>query len=408
MEALPKIVRQRLQSRVKPGVHPHADLLTAFAEKMLTEREGTRVLEHLSRCEDCREVVFLAAPQQMPVQAGERVPVSVGWLSWPVLRWGAALACVVVVGTAITLHQQSQNRLAFRDSEKAVSEKTQSPAPNTAPPETERKTTPNSVPLGEVGDKIARSKDVDKLQARSEPTTRPSRNAMTAIPRLPMQFDRSRQINGNETGANGAISAGAALDENQPVASAPAMMAKGANLAAQAENSQKQAVTGRDTVNVSAASETAVVESANAALAKTKDASNATGREFAYSAKKLDSASNVSTTVAPRWMLTSGGVLQRSWDDGKTWEPVSVVNKVSFQTLASVAAEVWVGGASGILYHSSDAGLHWSQVMPQANGESLTAGIVRIEFSDAQNGKLTTVNGEIWTPSDAGKTWQKN
>jgi photosystem II stability/assembly factor-like uncharacterized protein len=46
--------------------------------------------------------------------------------------------------------------------------------------------------------------------------------------------------------------------------------------------------------------------------------------------------------------------------------------------------------------------------MPQANGKSLVAGIAGIKFSDAQNGKVTTVSGETWTTSDAGKTWQKN
>src|SRR5579863_3014885 len=32
--------------------------------------------------------------------------VSAPWFSWPILRWGAGIACIVVVGTAITLRQR--------------------------------------------------------------------------------------------------------------------------------------------------------------------------------------------------------------------------------------------------------------------------------------------------------------
>ncbi len=39
---------------------------------------------------------------------------------------------------------------------------------------------------------------------------------------------------------------------------------------------------------------------------------------------------------------------------------------------------------------------------PVADGKPLTADIVTVEFGDAQHGKLTTGNREIWTTSDAG------
>ena len=49
MEQLPKIVRERLQATAKPGAHPDPDLLTAFAEKSLSERERGPVLEQIGR-----------------------------------------------------------------------------------------------------------------------------------------------------------------------------------------------------------------------------------------------------------------------------------------------------------------------------------------------------------------------
>ena len=73
MEQLPKIVRQRLQATAKAGVHPDPDLLTAFAEKSLKERERSLVLQHLAQCADCRSVISLAIPEveAAPFHSGE-------------------------------------------------------------------------------------------------------------------------------------------------------------------------------------------------------------------------------------------------------------------------------------------------------------------------------------------------
>ena len=111
MEQLPKIVQQRLQGPAQPGVHPDPDLLTAFAEKSLNDRERAHVLQHLAECADCREVLSLATPAIEPALAPG--PERSKWLSWPVLRWGALAACVVVVSAAVTLHYEHQESTAI-------------------------------------------------------------------------------------------------------------------------------------------------------------------------------------------------------------------------------------------------------------------------------------------------------
>src|SRR3989441_12076182 len=108
MADVPKIVRQRLQATAKAGVHPDPDLLTAFAEKSLGERERPQMLEHLAQCADCREVVSLAIPELQPAQSASAGLAKSPWLRWPVLRWGALAACVVVVGAAVTLRHQKR------------------------------------------------------------------------------------------------------------------------------------------------------------------------------------------------------------------------------------------------------------------------------------------------------------
>src|ERR1035438_10594176 len=87
MQNVPKIVRDRLQAAPPAVNHPDADLLTAFAERSLPDRERTVVLEHLARCGDCRGIVALSLPEVESVQTTVR-PSPSGWLTWPALRWG--------------------------------------------------------------------------------------------------------------------------------------------------------------------------------------------------------------------------------------------------------------------------------------------------------------------------------
>jgi photosystem II stability/assembly factor-like uncharacterized protein len=109
----------------------------------------------------------------------------------------------------------------------------------------------------------------------------------------------------------------------------------------------------------------------------------------------------------PRWTLTSDGTLQRSLDSGKTWETIPVSSQANFRALAANGLDIWVGGAKGALYHSSDAGQHWTQVRPIANGELLSSDIIGVEFPDPQHGTLSTSAQETWTTDDAGLSWQK-
>ena len=153
------------------------------------------------------------------------------------------------------------------------------------------------------------------------------------------------------------------------------------------------------------------------------------------------------TAPLPRWTISANGGLQRSYDSGKTWQNVDVhssptssadslalvVGNVSadsksdkdsdvksmkrmaansvtptiFRAVAANGADVWAGGSSGALYHSLDAGLHWTRVTPSSSSAALTGDIVALEFSDAQHGKIATSSGETWITPDDGQSWQK-
>jgi Photosynthesis system II assembly factor YCF48 len=160
----------------------------------------------------------------------------------------------------------------------------------------------------------------------------------------------------------------------------------------------------------------------------------------------------VKAEFGPRWMITPTGGLQRSFDEGNSWQDVSVAaspappasgRNVSalmatpateaqqqapagqavakqtaqkkaalapapvFRVVTSTGSEVWAGGVNAALYHSVDTGNSWIHVVPSAGGATLTGDVIRLEFADPQHGQIVTSTPEIWSTSDGGQTWQK-
>jgi len=78
-----------------------------------------------------------------------------------------------------------------------------------------------------------------------------------------------------------------------------------------------------------------------------------------------------------------------------------------FRALAATGSEVWAGGSNAVLYHSLDAGAHWTRVLPSSAGTELTGDITAVDFFDLQHGRITTSTPEVWTTADDGQTWHK-
>src|SRR5215831_12374912 len=105
MDALKKIVADRL--RVQPtGPHPDAEVLSAFAENALPAKERDVVLQHLSSCTDCRDIIFLASATPTDTQQVIAVPKHYPRFA---LRWGTLAACVVI-GAAVLLSRPGRKQ----------------------------------------------------------------------------------------------------------------------------------------------------------------------------------------------------------------------------------------------------------------------------------------------------------
>jgi len=453
MQNVPKIVRERLQAAPPVVDHPDADVLTAFAEMSLPDRERGLVLEHLSRCGDCRDVLALALPAS---EAVETVTVRArgGRLMWPALRWGfvtAGVAAIILVGVLEVQRRQSPMAFKTTSGEQAVA--------------TEARNQPPAVQPAAPSEK----KDQDKVEASAHRST--DTGSVHTVPMLtaPKQMLRSEaptrtyasQFHG---GAAGSAMGGAVL-RSGPNAGAQSQQL-GQSQGQPALNSATPAISGQQTAKLSQpapippTSQTVDVTgeaptTVDATQAQVSQVQTADQQSLDDSASRLSKAKPAGAVQAEgsgappsmprqllRWTISSAGVLQRSFDGGNTWQDVDVsagsmfANNLTslevsaeasrtkerdgakktlkapaptlvFRAVAANGADVWAGGSSGMLYHSLDAGGHWTRIVPAAAGIALTGDIVSLQFSDPPRGRVITSTPEVWITSDDGQSWQK-
>ena len=375
MAGLPKIAMQRLNEKsAAAGIHPDPNLISALVENSLPRDARAQVVRHLAQCVDCREITFLSSPDQartLPIAAS----APSRWLAWPVLRWGAAVAAVVVVVAAVSLHRPSGGSSTSSSAVQATDApiaKEKAASASLAEEKRDMAAVTKNAPVSPV---VTNSAVANAEGERPDQFKKQSARG-TALPMLAQK--------------------------------SPARGDKIAN-----ERSDELGKT--QTVQVTAGSVS--VEAGQVVPGRAKDAasapdSNMGGGTDAGFAPSSAAASQAHSAIhipmaAPRWTLTSEGTLQRSLDFGRTWQIVQVARQATFRALAASGKDIWVGGAKGALYHSTDAGQSWTQVQPLAAGQALTGDIIGVEFSDALHGKLSMSNQEIWTTEDGGQSWRK-
>ena len=444
MEQLPNIVRKRLNS-APAGDHPDPDLLTAFAEQALPDQERTRVLLHLARCADCRDVLALAVPPVVAASGALDTGRTV-WFRWPILRWGAAAACVVIVGSAVLIKHDSMMRstkiATVQENPRAdrLFEEQSRQSPQPAAPFPERERAYLSADNEPTKKKFAASAQVGDQELGRQLEG----HAVTKVPSKSMMGQLPGGLAGERRGptVGGALDVGAAAGRfsQGPMAyvpkptTVPKVEAK--STAPQEQNSNEFAVVEvpkpPESVAVQATANS--VNESSAPAAESYEKREAPGKAKASTASamfdamktpaamaapsgELDAKQGVSRARAERvvsqrsllsrWTISSDGQLQHSVDSGQTWQPVVVAEKATFRALSANGPDVWVGGAAGLLYHSIDAGAHWTQVKPTTADANLTADIAAIEFTDFRRGKITTSTGESWITEDGGQSWRK-
>jgi hypothetical protein len=474
MQNVPKIVSERLRASGPVADHliadhPEADVLTAFSERSLSDRERAVVVDHLARCGDCRDALALALPA---TEATQRVVSPArGWFPWPALRWGFAAAGLVVIASFGVIEYQQRTRgqstvakFAEPRAESLYSQPQASPAA-VAIPKKERDDSTSmrmessahsiaGVPLPSAVKEISEPK-------RSEPAlaahTAPKGDALqgSAVgavggvihgrqivggPNMPVQWQQQQaSVTSRRTPQ---VSTPAARQQSALAAHVPpisqTVTVEATVPATQTETSELQTAQ-----NQAGQSGAVQPQAAPQTSDQSQAASDQTSALVVDEPSDLVSKAKPATTLRakamrnapPHWAISPAGTLQRSFDQGKTWQDVDVAKssassqtvalatekdnlddkKVSaapalsvvFRAVAVNGSDVWAGGSNAALYHSLDAGSHWTQVFPTSDGASLTGDVISLEFSDAKQGRIRTATGETWMTADDGQTWQK-
>jgi Photosynthesis system II assembly factor YCF48/Putative zinc-finger len=369
---LPKPMLDALARETGPVDHPSADALAAFVERTLASEENRQVTEHLARCGDCRETVFLAsgAAEESEVDHRELVAAAAAQITLQPateaggprarrLVWAMPLAAAFLIAAGVLVWQQAQRprqglELASK-AESKVEERRAVPAPTITPqqPSTEgmmqstvRKPAPKASPAKSVA-----SKTPSVVGERARPSA----------------YDAMGVEEPVESGAPVAKDEADKIAIGGPITAAPAGQA-GTRAFAIAP-SKREGV-----ANTHSASSVAVLN------------------RMAVNPRVAG--------PSPEWRVTQEGHLERLTANG--WSRVLVDETAMFRVVAVIGNEVWAGGAGGALFHSNNGGQEWKAV---SLGGADVGTISSIRFDDGSHGMVVTDAGKRWSTSDGGATW---
>ena len=404
MWGIPKIVLERLKGRSvgRPDnrrsaidnqqfQHPDANLLAAFLERSLTERERTQVLSHLAECAECREIAALPLPAEAEAAEPARSPAGSGWSVGRLVRWGALAAALGAVVVVAVLRQDSRIRVqtASNAAPPAITAKASEAARQAPQPLPARPTT--RAAKRRVQPKFLESAgEMAKLQ-RPAPT-QPTQRFTALSPRLE----------------------GRALTPPRAQIRPPAATAA---IPQSAQSAEVSAGLSTDLIHA-AAQPSAVVERPPAPTYDKKSLAGGAGASTPMRAKALQARLPANAFRSPLqgavaqpgalWSISPEGKLQRSEDGGKNWQEVRVDDKVEFRTIQVNGRDIWAGGSGGALYHSSDGGGTWTRVNPASGATPATETIVSISCSssDLQQITVKTASGTQWASDDGGQHWR--
>ena len=357
---LPKPMLESLRREAAPAAHPSADVLTAFVERALSSSEKQRVTDHLGRCAECREIVFLAsnAAREPVAEVQERlVAAAAPRRKWALrMIWAVAAAALLIVGFFV----RQRFVLVRSGPQLAANMAGSAPAPPPAesrPVASQPLTAPAATKPGpERQMKTARTKNVPP---KSLDTLAKSSHALGVA-------DQSLAL-------QSASSAGAIRE--------PAPAGIGGQVTAVAPVAPR--------ANGFLPGESARGTTETNAVAQFHLTPQASNRAF--------------TAMRPQWRVTAEGHLEHFVQDG--WMRVLASETIAFRVVSLVGNDVWVGGEGGAFFHSSDGGQRWTKVPLATAGGTQTSAIVSIQFDDPQHGVVTTESGLRYSTSDGGRTW---
>lgn len=359
---LPNSIRSALAQKGPVATHPSADVLTAFAERTLSAGENERVADHLARCLECREVLFLAdsADEQCAAEAEAAAKVALRprpkWM--PRLAWIASgVAAVAIVG-GIAVQQYLAHERSSQKPAQVAQVAVQQPQPIEPRAETSY--------MAEIAPQVKKPANA--------PPTKPS--AAGKVPYQASDMTAVKVAPPSEASPTAATSAPPSVAVEQPPGSVVAGVASSLKVTVPTQNAFAPRPPGGQVQGFAA------------------------GRMSASPQAFLRQSGGSKT-----WRVTPDGHLEHFSQTG--WTGALTDRPAKFRAVTESPNGVWAGGSRGELFHSEDGGEHWSEIAlpipPDGNNDPLVA----IHFADVQHGIILTESGARYSTSDGGKNWQR-
>jgi Photosynthesis system II assembly factor YCF48 len=329
MDAIKKLVSGRLKAQAA-GTHPDPELLAAFAENSLSVRDRDGMLNHLSACTNCRDVLYLA----MPDPADAQQVLSPSSSSRPrrlAIRWATLAASVVVLGSVLIT-----NRGIFRQHPSISA----APAKDISNQIAELKTPP------EV-DQIAKAPAI-----KAAVKTRPLAKHMTAKPQASMQFDQSGQV--HFAAANEAKQPGNQTE--QSAAALPSTTGANEAVAARSSNATGAAVA-ETSSSLPSSSSSSWSLSADGQVQRSFDSGKTWQIVPVAGGIQFRGISSIGDDV---WVGGAAGTLYHSADSGRSWTKAQPGFTGDIAHIEFFDAQSGlVSTADGEVWSTSDGGQTW-------------------------------------------------
>jgi hypothetical protein len=413
--ALARLLADALKSQSKlaggatSSACPDAEILAAYAEQGLAKDEAVRWESHFADCNRCQKIIAVLAASGEELTEAEikkfgtlvatssarepgsgtstvrisRRPALVRWLT-PAIGVAAAVVVWFALRPVLQHETQDSQRIAATTGAPQGSGEAVPAAPSARPDETQMAQA--NVPPPPAVEYRGLRRDATAAQSNSSAATREE-----ARKKETFQSQSAPPVSQLDRAAPASEPTDAAIEKDKQSAPVPGAALKSQN------------------VDV-------IAGAAAAAPAPARESGGAAGGAVALSARnQVSPLAKVAVPLAvfgspdrrALWRLGLGGRIERSSDQGQTWQPQS--SGVTADLVAGAAPSekvAWIAGRGGIVLRTED-GDHWQQVtpsLPQAVGGAIPDW-TGIEARDALHATIISRDLRRFATGDGGHTW---
>ena len=373
--ALETMLGKRGRSRPAAADCLDAETLAAYTEGGLSDSQRAEAEGHMAGCARCQMVMAAIVKSAGDV---ERAPVSVPGRSWwPLdLRWlmplaGAAAAALLWMVVPAAGPERQSARLEDRASPDR-SKRLQSPATVAGSAEPSPLVVAPAPSMSEV------PRAVEEKAAKPE-----SASPLAARERGQLERQLAEQAERKNLAVRRAEADQLAKKEERAAPVAGVTPATPPTL-------QESIVVAEANRPPAAAPAPAPSPQAFGTTAETRRSSPAAGAQTDL--RSLD--------PAVRWRLAEPGIVERSRNEGATWERLDTgVRTLLRAGHCPSASTCWVVGDAGVVLLTTDA-QKWRQVTPPSPGD-----LVAVDAADAEAAVVRAANGRSFRTTDGGTRW---